>query len=171
MFTVVSSTLTHTVPSKSVTDEFRRTGAGLRTKRTEASWTAGYGAVSRSPARQTLTVTVPMVTCGVVGTVNTHLGTLLTIVTSWTSLITIRSSVTRKAITFPCHMMAAVRLATGRAGHTALVPVHTSSAFVLTGDSPVAWTTHTSSGFFYACVTVGAMLEAGLITVASPQTL
>lgn len=32
-----------------------------------------YGAVGRRPARQTLTVAVPVVACGVVGTVNTHL--------------------------------------------------------------------------------------------------
>lgn len=68
-------------------------------------------------------------------------------------------------------MVATVRLATGRARQAALVTVHTSSAFVLTGDSPVAGTTHTRSSLPQARVTVGAMLEAGLVTVAPPQAL
>lgn len=40
---------------------------------------------------------------------------------------------------------------------------------VLTGDSPVAWTTHTRPGFPHARVAVGAMLETRLVAVAPPQ--
>lgn len=68
-------------------------------------------------------------------------------------------------------MVAAVRLATGWARHTALVTVHTNSAFVLAGDSPESWATHTRSIFPQAGVTVGAMLETGVVTVAPPQAL
>lgn len=44
-----------------------------------------YGAVRRGPARQTFTVTVPVVTRGVVGTVHTHLRALFAVVASWTN--------------------------------------------------------------------------------------
>lgn len=47
----------------------------------------------------------------------------------------------------------------------------TATLTVLTGDSPVAWATHTCSSFPQARVTVGAMLETGLVTVAAPQAL
>lgn len=46
--------------------------------------TLTYGAVGSSPARQTFTVAVPVVACGVVGTGNTHLRTQFAIVASWT---------------------------------------------------------------------------------------
>ena len=46
-----------------------------------------------------------------------------------------------------------------------------STLTVLTGDSPVAWTTHTRSGFPQARVAVGAMFETSLVTVAAPQAL
>lgn len=39
---------------------------------------------------------------------------------------------------------------------------------VLTGNSPVAWATHTCSTFPQARITVGAMLETGLVTMAPP---
>ncbi len=42
LFTVIPSTFTHTVPSKSVTDEAGWTGAGLSTEWAEASWTTGW---------------------------------------------------------------------------------------------------------------------------------
>lgn len=42
LFAVISSTFTHTVSSKSVTDEVGRTGAGLSAERTEASRTTGW---------------------------------------------------------------------------------------------------------------------------------
>lgn len=41
------------------------------------------GAVSSSPASQAFTVTIPVVACGVVGTVNTHFRTLFAIKASW----------------------------------------------------------------------------------------
>lgn len=47
----------------------------------------------------------------------------------------------------------------------------TATLTVLTGDSPVAWATHTCSGFPQARVTIGTMLETGLVTVAAPQAL
>lgn len=46
-----------------------------------------------------------------------------------------------------------------------------STLTVLTGDSPVAWTTHTRSSFPQARVAVGAMFETGLVTVSAPQAL
>lgn len=112
-----------------------------------------------------------MVTCGVVGTVNTHFRTVFAIVSIWTNLIAVVSDVSRKAVTLPGNVMAAVRLPTGRAGHSALLPIHSNSAFVLTAGSPVSWTTHTSTGFSHTCVAVGTMFEAGLVTVTPPQTL
>ena len=42
---------------------------------------------------------------------------------------------------------------------------------VLTGDSPVSWATHTRPSFPHTRVTVGAVLEAGLVTVTAPQAL
>lgn len=42
LFTVICSALTHTLPSKSVTDEVGWTRAGLSAERAEASWTAGW---------------------------------------------------------------------------------------------------------------------------------
>lgn len=58
--------------------------------------------------------------------------------------------------------------------HT-LHPAHFCGALttltVLTGDSPVTRSTHTCSGFPQARVAVGAMLEAGVITVGPPQAL
>lgn len=42
LFTVFCSALTHTLPSKSVTDEVGWTRAGLSAERAEASWTAGW---------------------------------------------------------------------------------------------------------------------------------
>lgn len=47
--------------------------------------TLTYGAVSSRPAGQTFTVAVPVVTCGVVGTVDTHFRALLAIIASWTN--------------------------------------------------------------------------------------
>lgn len=44
-----------------------------------------YGAVSSSPAGQTFAVAVPVVTRGVVGTVNTHFRTQFAIVACWTN--------------------------------------------------------------------------------------
>lgn len=169
LFALVSSALTHTVSGKSVADEAGRTGAGLSAERAKTSWTAGYGAVSRGPAGQTLAVTVPVVACGVVGTVDTHFRTQFAVVTSWTNLITVGSGVTGQAVTLSCHMVAAVRLTAGRTRHAALVAVHPRSAFVLTGDPPVTWTTHTRPSFPQAGVAVGAVLEAGLVAVAPPQ--
>lgn len=111
------------------------------------------------------------------------------------TLITVVSRVSRQAVTLSCHMMAAVRLSTGRAGRAALLTIHPSSAFwwtqikewvgpdvtqwshctsaltVLAGDSPVTGTTHARSVFPQASVTVGTMLETRLVTVATPQAL
>lgn len=171
MFAVIFFTLTHTVSCVSVTEEAAGTGAGLSAERTKATRTAGYGTVRSSPSRQTLTVTVPVVACGVVGTVNTHLGALFAVVSSWTNLITVGPGVSWQAVTLSCHMVAAVRMATGGAGHAALLSIHTSFAFVLTGDSPVARAAHTRSSFPQARVAVGAMLVTGLVTVAPPQAL
>lgn len=46
-----------------------------------------------------------------------------------TTLIAVVSCVSWQAITLSCYMVAAVRLATGWARHTALVAIHASSAF------------------------------------------
>lgn len=53
---------------------------------TNVCWDAAltYGAVGRSPAGQTFTVSVPVVTGGVVGAVHTHFRTQFAIVAMWT---------------------------------------------------------------------------------------
>lgn len=42
---------------------------------------------------------------------------------------------------------------------------------VLTGHPPVAWPTHTRSGLSLAGVTIGTVLETGLVAVAPPQAI
>lgn len=113
------------------------------------------------------------------------------------TLVTVGSGESRQTVTLSRHVMAAVRLTTGRTRRAALLPVHTRSAFwdtksrchslnpdtlhflfvvlfpltVLTADPPEAWTTHTSSRLSGARVAVGTVLEAGLVTVAAPEAL
>lgn len=50
------------------------------------------------------------------------------------------------------------------------VRLQTEMLTVLTGDSPKAWATHTSSSLPQACVTVWAKLKTRFVAVMSPQT-